>query len=119
MGGKARSLSPHAPHRAAPHRPGHERVAPAAQYRAISETLQEMWPRARCELRHESPYQLLCVTMLSAQSTDRRINQLSPALFEHYPDAHELARADLSELEGLIRSSGFYRVKARNLCDMA
>lgn len=102
---------------------------PRSQYRALApspqavekllQVLQETWGEAHCELDHDNAYQLLCATILSAQSTDRRINQVAPALFERYPDAFALARAEPEELEGLIRSTGFYRIKAQYLRDMA
>ncbi len=70
-------------------------------------------------LSHAGPYQLLVATILSAQCTDARVNQVTPALFRRYPDASALAKADPTELEGLIRSTGFFRAKARNLVAMA
>jgi len=72
-----------------------------------------------CALEHSDPFQLLVATILSAQCTDARVNQTTPALFARYPDAHAMAGADLSEVEALIRSTGFFRSKARNLVGMA
>lgn len=83
------------------------------------QVLQQTWGHAHCELDHENAYQLLCATILSAQSTDRRINQVTPALFARYPDAFALAQADTRELEELIRSTGFYRMKGKYLREMA
>jgi endonuclease-3 len=77
------------------------------------------WGHAVCELDHRSPFELLVATILSAQSTDKRINMVTPALFARYPDAQALARADQEELERLIHSTGFFRAKARNLIAMA
>lgn len=72
-----------------------------------------------CELRFGSPFELLVATMLSAQCTDARVNAVTPALFRRYPGPSELAAADPEELEALIRSTGFFRSKARNLVAMA
>lgn len=81
--------------------------------------LAERWPDAVCELDHQNAYQLLVATILSAQSTDKMINTITPALFAKYPDAKALAAADPAELEPLIFKSGFYRAKARSLLGMA
>ncbi|MDA8309525.1 MAG: endonuclease III [Actinomycetota bacterium] len=72
-----------------------------------------------CALRHENPFQLLVATILSAQTTDVRVNLVTPALFAAYPDAASLAHADPEKLEELIRSTGFFRAKARSLLGMA
>ena len=72
-----------------------------------------------CELDYRNPFELLVATILAAQSTDKRINLITPALFARYADATALAGADQAELEVLIHSSGFYRAKARNLLGMA
>jgi len=72
-----------------------------------------------CELAHRNPYELLVATILSAQSTDRMINAVTPALFARYPDAEALASADEVELGGVIRSTGFFNSKARSLLGMA
>ena len=68
---------------------------------------------------HRDPYQLLVATILSAQCTNARVNQVTPALFRRYPDSTSLAKAEPSELEDLIRSTGFFRAKARHLLAMA
>lgn len=81
--------------------------------------LDESYPDAQCELDHLNPFQLIVATILSAQCTDARVNLVTPALFERYPDAPALAAADLLELESLIRSTGFFHNKARNLIGMA
>lgn len=86
---------------------------------ALQERLAAAYPDARCALDHLDPFQLVVATILSAQCTDARVNLTTPALFARYPDARALASADLEELEGLIRSTGFYRNKARNLKAMA
>ncbi|MDH7515404.1 MAG: endonuclease III [Bacteroidota bacterium] len=83
--------------------------------RAILTALRKEFPEAACALHHESPFELLVATILSAQCTDERVNLVTPALFATYPDAHALAGADPDHLMGLIRSTGFFRNKARNL----
>ena len=77
--------------------------------------LKALYPDATCSLDYESTVQLLVATILSAQCTDERVNKVAPALFERFPDAPALASADREELETLIRSTGFYRNKAKNI----
>jgi len=72
-----------------------------------------------CALEHDSPFQLLVATILSAQCTDEMVNRVTPALFARYPTAADLEDADPDELEGLIHSTGFFRSKAKNLLGMA
>ncbi len=72
-----------------------------------------------CALHHDNPFQLLVATILSAQCTDERVNMTTPALFAAYPTPSELAAASLDDLEELIRSTGFFRAKSRNLVGMA
>lgn len=72
-----------------------------------------------CALRHDSPFQLLAATILSAQSTDARVNMVTPTLFAAYPDPAALARADPEKVEEIIHSTGFFRAKARSLIGMA
>ena len=81
--------------------------------------LAEQWPDAVCELDHQNAYQLLVATILSAQSTDKMINTITPALFAKYPDARALAAAEPAELEQMIFKSGFYRMKTKSLLGMA
>ncbi|MBI4545520.1 MAG: endonuclease III [Gemmatimonadetes bacterium] len=76
-------------------------------------------PDARCSLDYRNAYQLLVATILSAQCTDERVNQVTPAVFRRYPKPAELADARPAELEELIRSTGFYRNKTRSLLGMA
>ena len=78
-----------------------------------------MYPDAHCELDFRDPYELLVATILSAQCTDERVNQVTPALFSRFPDAVTLAAADRAELEELIRPTGFFRNKAASLQAMA
>jgi endonuclease-3 len=77
------------------------------------------YPDAVCALRHQNPYELLAATILSAQTTDERVNLVTPALFARYPSVEDLAAADVNELEALIHSTGFYRNKAKSLLGMA
>ena len=77
------------------------------------------YPEAICELDHRNAFELLAATILSAQCTDARVNMVTPALFERYPDADSLARADLGDVEQIVRSTGFYQSKAKNLLGMA
>jgi endonuclease-3 len=72
-------------------------------------------PDAHCELDHESPLQLLMATILSAQCTDKRVNMVTPLLFRTYPTAQSLADANQEQLEELIKSTGFFRNKAKSL----
>jgi endonuclease III len=81
--------------------------------------LQDTYPDAHCALDHRNPFELTVATILSAQCTDERVNQVTPALFEAFPDAASLAGARLEEVEALIHSTGFFRNKARNLVGMA
>ena len=81
--------------------------------------LQTQHPGADTALRHSNAYELLVATILSAQCTDERVNQVTPALFSRYPDARALARAMPAELEPQVQSTGFFRAKARALAGMA
>jgi endonuclease III len=77
--------------------------------------LKRLYPDATCSLTYQTPVQLLVATILSAQCTDERVNMLTPALFARFPDAPSLAAANREELESIIRSTGFYRNKAKNI----
>ena len=81
--------------------------------------LKREYPVAICELTHESAFQLLAATILSAQCTDVRVNMVTPALFDSYPTSERLAVADVAHVEQLVRSTGFYQTKAKNLIGMA
>ena len=85
----------------------------------IFDALDRHHPNADTELVHRNPFELLVATILSAQSTDARVNIVTPALFARFPDAHRLARAKQSELEKLIVSTGFFRQKSKSLLGMA
>ncbi len=82
---------------------------------AILDKLNAAYPAAECELHHENPFQLLVSTILSAQCTDERVNQVSVPLFAKYPTPESLAHANLSELEQCIRPTGFFRNKTKSI----
>jgi endonuclease-3 len=90
-----------------------------ADTRRIVRALGTQHPNADTELRFTNAYELLVATILSAQCTDERVNQVTPALFTRYPDARALARATTDELEPQIQSTGFFRAKSRSLVGMA
>jgi endonuclease III len=77
--------------------------------------LKRLYPDATCSLTYATPVQLMVATILSAQCTDERVNMVTPELFRRFPDAPALAKADVAELETLVRSTGFYRNKAKNI----
>jgi endonuclease III len=85
----------------------------------IVRRLHDEYPDARCSLDHRNPYELLTATILSAQCTDERVNMVTPALFRAYPAPVDLAAARQEDVEELIRSTGFFRNKARSLLGMA
>jgi endonuclease-3 len=90
-----------------------------AETRPIMDKLWRQHPNADTELHFSNAYELLVATILSAQCTDERVNQVTPALFRRYPDARALARATTDELEPQIQSTGFFRAKSRALVGMA
>ena len=85
----------------------------------ILRRLDEEYADAECALHHEDPFQLLVATILSAQCTDVRVNGVTPQLFQRYPTPREMARADEEELQEIIRSTGVFRNKAKNLVGTA
>jgi len=85
----------------------------------LLERLLERYPDAHCALDFTNAYELLCATILSAQCTDKRVNLVTPALFARYPDARSLAAARQEDVEELIKSTGFFRNKAKSLIGMA
>src|SRR3954467_3205122 len=87
--------------------------------RDILDKLETQHPGADTELHFTTPFELLAATILSAQSTDVRVNMVTPALFKKYRDARAMAAANAAELEVLIHSTGFYRAKAKSLIGMA
>jgi endonuclease-3 len=86
-----------------------------ARVRAIVEGLEELYPDVDCELDRETPFQLVCATILSAQCTDERVNRVTPELFRRYSTPEAMAKAPLPALEKIIRSTGFFRQKAKSL----
>ena len=82
--------------------------------RAIVDGLEELYPDVDCELDRETPFQLVCATILSAQCTDERVNVVTPELFRRFPTAEAMAKAPLPALEKIIRSTGFFRQKAKS-----
>ncbi|MFO1046203.1 MAG: endonuclease III [Planctomycetaceae bacterium] len=87
--------------------------------RKIVRVLAKTYADAVCALNHDSPFQLLAATILSAQCTDERVNMVTPELFRRWPTAHELAEAPQADVEEVVRSTGFFRAKAGNLIGMA
>jgi len=83
--------------------------------KSVLQRLKAEYPNAKCALQHQDPLQLLVATILSAQCTDKRVNMVTPALFARYPSAADYAAAPLQELEEMVRSTGFYRNKAKSL----
>lgn len=87
--------------------------------RRIVRALKKAYPDAECALTHQSGYQLVAATILSAQCTDERVNMVTPKLFEKYPTPADLAKSRQSDVERIIKSTGFFRAKATNLRGMA
>ena len=94
-------------------------AATEARALEINRRLRDEYPEALCELTHRNPFELLAATILSAQTTDVRVNMVTPALFARYPDAESLANADVESVEQIIKTVGLYPSKARNLIKMA
>jgi endonuclease-3 len=89
------------------------------QAKTVYRRLLKLYPDAKCELDYGSPFQLAVATVLSAQCTDKRVNIVTPALFKRYPDARALAKADRGDVEEIIRSTGFFRNKAKSITGLA
>ncbi len=109
----AKKIAAAAPKKRAGKRNDPERVA------QIIAGLERLYPDAHCELDFTSPFQLLVATILSAQSTDKTVNTITPALFARFPDAAALAAANIADVEALVKSSGFFRQKAKNIVGAA
>lgn len=92
-----------------------KRNAASKRIGPILELLHTEYPDAECALDHKNAFELLVATILSAQCTDERVNKVTPALFARFPTPHAMAEADRGELEELVRSTGFYRNKAKNI----
>ncbi len=105
--------------------PAKRRAAPRPDYTSperlqkIFAALDQLFPRAQCALRHSNPFELLVATILSAQCTDERVNKVTPGLFAKYPTPQDFAALEPEVLEKEIRSTGFFRSKARNLIGAA
>ena len=89
--------------------------ARSSRAKTLVQRLREAYPDAHCSLDFASPFQLVIATILSAQCTDKRVNMVTPELFRRWPDAAALAGAKQRDLEAVIRSTGFFRAKARNI----
>jgi len=92
---------------------------PKGRAREAAARLAQEYPEALCELDHSTPFELLVATILSAQCTDARVNMVTPVLFARYPTPGDLMHAEQTELEEIVRSTGFFASKARNLIAMA
>ena len=88
-----------------------KKVRAKVVYRQLSKS----YPNVRCELDYKNAFQLLVATVLSAQCTDKRVNQTTPALFKKYPNPQKMAKADLRDIQKLVKSTGFFRAKAKNI----
>ncbi len=98
-----------------PTMPGETDKALKARAQKIFDALRTAYPDAHCELDYTTPLELLIATILSAQCTDKRVNIVTPALFRKYPTAAAIAAAPLPDLEEVVKSTGFYRNKAKNI----
>ncbi len=85
----------------------------------ILDILEQSYPDAECALHHKNVFQLIVAVALSAQTTDKSVNQVTPALFERYPDVEALAEADVEDISEYIKRIGMYRTKAKNIVAMA
>lgn len=94
-------------------------LARTRRARRIVRELAAAYPDARCELDFTSPFELLVATILSAQTTDRRVNVVTPALFAAYPTPQALAAADVADVEAIVAPTGFFRVKSRTIVEMS
>jgi endonuclease-3 len=99
--------------------PAETRTGLVRRARRIDRVLAETYPDARCELDFDDPFQLLVVTVLSAQTTDKRVNAVRPTLFAAYADAHAMAAADREHLEKIIGPLGFFRAKSDSLLKLS
>jgi len=99
--------------------PRETKPARAARAAEIYDLLTEEYPDAHCELDFTNPFQLAVATILSAQTTDQRVNMVTPTLFARYPDARALASAQQEDVEEIIRSTGFFRNKAKSIIGFA
>src|SRR5690554_3933628 len=98
--------------------PRESKTARTARANEIFTRLQTEYPDAHCALDHQNAYELTAATILSAQCTDERVNRVTPGLFQRFPGPDSLAGARQEEVEEIIRSTGFFRNKAKNLIGM-
>lgn len=89
------------------------------QIKEVLDILEDTYPEAECALHHKNVFQLIVAVALSAQTTDKSVNLVTPALFERYPDAQALAEADAEEVSEYIKRIGMYKTKAKNIVGMA
>ena len=87
--------------------------------RMVLRGLKRAYPDAECALHHDGPFQLLAATILSAQCTDERVNMVTPVVFEKFPTAEQLAKGRIRDIERIVKSTGFFRAKAKSLKGMA
>ena len=99
--------------------PRESKKARAERAAEVYGLLVEEYPDAHCELTFTSPFRLAVATILSAQTTDVRVNMVTPVLFERYPDAESLANAQQEDVEEIVRTTGFFRNKAKNIIGFA
>ena len=110
---------PRAAKKPAPRRPARRASDEPARLLRVTAGLESLYPDAHCELDFATPFQLLVATILSAQCTDKRVNGVTPSLFARFPDAAALSVAAPSELEEIIKSTGFFRNKAKSILGAA
>lgn len=99
--------------------PREKKADKIARAEEVYDRLREEYPDAHCELNHSNPFELAVATILSAQTTDERVNIVTPDLFEAYPTPEDLAEAEQEDVEELVHSTGFFRNKARNIIGFA
>jgi endonuclease-3 len=99
--------------------PRESRKARIERAAEVFDLLHQEYPDAHCELNFDNPFQLSVATILSAQTTDVRVNMVTPVLFARYPDAHALANAQQEDVEEIVRTTGFFRNKAKNIIGFA
>jgi endonuclease-3 len=91
----------------------------SSKIKEMVEILKKEYPHAKTELKHSNPFELLIATILSAQTKDTTINKITPILFKKYPTPQKLAEADLKDVEKIIKPTGFYKIKAKNIIETA
>jgi endonuclease-3 len=98
---------------------GRNLVANRSSAGKIYQILTKTYPNVRCELNFKTPFQLLVATVLSAQCTDKRVNQVTPELFKHFGTPKKLSEAKIKDIEKIIYSTGFYKAKAKNIKELS